>query len=426
MAAIIGIGRLWDVARRNLPSLAPALMLATFPVGELYRQLIAAGAIAGLVLLVRRWRTIIDFDALRWMLLLFLSLWVPQILSLVDAVDFDRSISTVLRYLMYPLAGVLVILFAARYKDRIDMDKVLYGLMVVMLLWSLDSIVQVLFGRDPFGFTPVGGRATGLFYPRVAQGLVLAALSPLYFEALRRLSGRTLLAWVLLAPFIAAIVLSGIRGALVLLTFTSAVYGGYWIYQRRDPRLVLTALVVLAAVGGFTWQSDTVRDRIERLSSVTSGDYVDINEALSQRWIIWDTGWRMFEANPVTGVGVRAFRSAYEQYKPDYYDEYRKPTQWTTSSPHLVLLEVAAETGVVGLFGYALFFGLLLRWSLRRGQDGARLMPYFLTVAAAAFPLNVSLPLFAHFMSALLWCSVYLVLLAWSRSPRYAAPGGER
>jgi hypothetical protein len=82
------------------------------------------------------------------------------------------------------------------------------------------------------------------------------------------------------------------------------------------------------------------------------------------------------------------------------------------------VLEVAAETGTLGLLGLALLGGLILALLVRLVRRGRyEAAPWGMALLLAAFPLNATLSLYAHFMSALV---MYLAMMFFAVAAREA------
>jgi putative inorganic carbon (HCO3(-)) transporter len=82
------------------------------------------------------------------------------------------------------------------------------------------------------------------------------------------------------------------------------------------------------------------------------------NFAVMERLANWQTGWRMFLANPLLGVGIGNYNAAYR--------DYALPG-WETALGHAhnFYLNIAAEAGVIGLLAYVVFIGSALRLGAR-------------------------------------------------------------
>ena len=111
----------------------------------------------------------------------------------------------------------------------------------------------------------------------------------------------------------------------------------------------------------------------------------------------------MFVDNWFVGVGPRGYRYAYANYavEGDFWLDRNGVGQ---THPHLLLLEVAAETGVLGLIGLMGFYAKLGRELVARC---AQAIPIWLLCAAIAwFPLNAHLAFYGSYWSTLIWLLV--------------------
>jgi hypothetical protein len=73
-----------------------------------------------------------------------------------------------------------------------------------------------------------------------------------------------------------------------------------------------------------------------------------------------------------------------------------------------MLLEVAIETGLIGVAGYAWFLWLVLA-RLREAADEAQ-AAWGLSALAAAFPLNAHLAFYGSYWSSLMWLAVAVAM----------------
>src|SRR5690606_20651653 len=109
--------------------------------------------------------------------------------------------------------------------------------------------------------------------------------------------------------------------------------------------VLLAGVVGLAALG---MGSSQVRERFSRTAMALSGDADGVNEALFGRSQIWGAALCMVREHPVNGVGVRDFRVAYSGCDP----MPERTAVWGDSPAlhaHQIVLEILAETGVLGL-----------------------------------------------------------------------------
>lgn len=390
-------------ARERAAVLLLVAVLALLPFGSAFEAPLLAAAITGAVLAVRgriAWRS----DPVRLALLLFAAYWLPELVSAVDAVNAERAwreVAVDLRYLPF-------LLFACHaLRAPAAQHMALAGSGLVLALWVADALLQSLTGWS-LGGPAEADRLSGIFGAEdLKLGASVAVLSPfLLLPAFAR--NRALGALMLLAVAV-VVLLAGTRAAWVSFALVLAVclwraFGGG---RRAALALLIAGLsgVALGTAGYFA--SDSFAARIERSAAALEGrDGLD--HALSHRLPIWRTALRMIDDNRVNGVGVRGFRQAYADYADDADRWLGFDGEAGAFHAHQLLLEVASETGAVGLFCWLL--AAIVAWRRwREAAGGARAMaaPVSLALLAMLFPLNTH---YAFYSSA--WGGLLFYLLA--------------
>lgn len=184
-------------------------------------------------------------------------------------------------------------------------------------------------------------------------------------------------AWTAAAVVVGAMFLTYSRGAVVALVavlgLTVLVRG----LSRREILLGSGALVVLLvlAPSGLWERVGTLREMLPG----ESREVVDPDSSFAKRRLVTLAAWEMFLDHPGFGVGAGNYAARFGPYgtrvgsAAPLYDE---PGE--AQYPHNLYLEVAAETGAVGLtlFGAVLLaaFGSLARAWTRFREEGDELM----------------------------------------------------
>lgn len=369
--------------------------------------------LGGLAALARAPRSLWQDADLRACSLAFLALWLPMLASLPDAVHPAHATKTTLAYLHFWPAAIAIVLALRHVAAR---RLVFAGVAAVIAFWLADAVLQLVTGRDLFGHPPAGNILTGAFYPKQRLGLVLAVATPLYCLAVAVLARRRPWTWALLLPLLLVVLLSLKRTAWIM--FAVSIAGLLWYACARRGRgvcraMLLAGLLTSLAAGAAIALDPALRARVVETAGLLSGDFEAMDRASSYRLTLWRTGWRMLEAHPINGVGPRGYRHAYGEHAPpgDFWFE-RGGGQ---THPHLMLLEVALETGLIGLAGYACFLWLVLA-RLRQAADEAQ-AAWALSAIAAAFPLNAHLAFYGSYWSSLMWLAV-AVAMAGERDAR--------
>lgn len=386
-------------AARGLPVAVATATLFFFSVGEFFRFFLGLLAAVGLVVFFLERREPKESWVL-WFTIIFACLWIPMLLSIVDAESMGTAIAATARYLIYLFAGYLLI---TRFSLAGKPNPLLAGAFGILLFWSLDGIFQLVTGVNFFGNELFEQeRLTGMFGPRL--GFVLAVFSPVFFHAVRTFGEKIPMLWLTLIPYLVVILFGGSRVSWMLLVISVALYLSllYAMRVRLVSRKIVARLLLITALGVIAvLQTDWLKVRFTALSDLTSDDYETVNLALSDRLPHWQTSVRMFQENPVNGIGVKGFKEAYLRYCSGDANP--------RGQPHLFVLEVAAETGSLGLIGYGAFLVLVVGklWVLMRRRS-YEAVPWGIALLLAAFPLSATLSLYSHFMSAMIW---YLAML---------------
>jgi O-antigen ligase len=343
-------------------------------------------------------------------LLLFGLFWIPMVLSLMSAVQFDHSAGTTMKYVRFVGFGfgMLFLLADSRARQRLS-----WAVFAIVALWCADALWQAASGSNVLGYPRNPWRLQGVFYPRFRLGVVLALFSPLWFECFRLLAHRYGAWWqvglfaVLALVLPTVILLTGSRSAWLMLLGGGVLYALWlWVLAHRRSRGAVVALVVggiLALALAAATTNDGFRTRVGATLNVFSADFEQADEATAYRLSIWKPAVAMVEANPLTGIGPRGYRYAFSQYAKDD-NFWLKREERGATHPHAQWLEVATETGGVGFAGLVCVFALMIAAGRRalRQDDSFGLMWTF-AILLALWPTNVHSAVYSGFWSSIIW-----------------------
>lgn len=399
MAADAATPTRWDHAALGVLLAALALM----PFGSASEAAFAVGALWGLMLALRGrvdWRA----AQTRLALGLFAAYWLPELLSAVDARMPQRAWKEALVDLRY----LPFLLFALRALGSEPLRRRAgLGVAAILALWLVDALLQAATGLS-LGGPAEADRLSGIFgADDLKLGGVVAILSPfLLWPAFAR---HRLLGALALLAVVTVTLLAGARAAWLALALALAMT----LWQRfGGGRRALAALsfallasIVLAAAGYAL--SERFAERVQRSAAFTEG--VDgLDHALAGRLPIWRTALRMIDDNPINGVGVRGFRHAYADYADGDDPWLGFDGDAGAFHAHQIVLEVASETGAVGLFCWLWAALLALRhWRQSAAIRRRAALPAGIALAAMLFPLNTH---YAFYSTA--WGGLLFFLLA--------------
>jgi O-antigen ligase len=156
--------------------------------------------------------------------------------------------------------------------------------------------------------------------------------------------------------------------------------GARKLNDRRLWAAVIATPILILAVGHFSFGIDDVIPERARLVGEGFLDPTDITEeittgnfAVVQRLAFWTAAGRMFASNPIGGVGLGNYEARYEDFNLG---------RWADSLGHAhnFYLNMAAETGIIGLLPFLAFLAVVLVLA-RRAADSA---PVIQTAAIAS------------------------------------------
>lgn len=375
------------------------LSVALLPVGRAVEYAAYLMAICGLFLVVNKntrsetWST-----AAKMFALLFALYWLPMVISLIGAVNFPKTLPHVVQYIRFFFAGLFVLFALQEEKSR---DMVMTGLVVIIGFWLLDSLIQRVYGVDLFGRAPAEGRISGP-YQGLHMPIHLTLLLPMIFAQLWSRFNKYIF-WPFFLLSLLVLFWAGSRASWIALLWGAFLYGVYVIKYSSKKTYVFLALMVILIGIVFTaaYHYDApFKERMDQSLLAFDGSYKSVNAASSNRLPIWQAGARVFLDNPINGIGTRGFRYVYQDFanKPDPFKNTVMP------HPHLFVLEILVETGMIGFLAMICAIGFI--W-----QVGARCLPTanlvqvsaLITLCISFFPLNTHVAFYGASYSQLAW-----------------------
>lgn len=397
----------------------PALLIAAYPMllpfsrsAEIPLSLLA---VTGVVLLFKQFQAIRHWPASRALLVLFMCMWLPMVISSMDAFNPSGAwhhTLTAVRFFFAALAMAWLSRFSA------IRNRAMLLISLVLGFWVVDTLIQFAVGVDLLGYANTADRLNGPFGLRhFFLGMILAALSPILFEQVRRRWGGWGLAVVIPATVL-VVILTGVRSGWLIIVFAIPLFLLWSIRKNRWSivRVGGITTVGLLLVLAFAWiTSPLVQERIELSLGSGTLDMSSADTALSKRIPIWKTSWRMFITHPVNGIGVDSYREAYIVYA-DADDPHVADNGMGAYHAHNLILETLAITGLIGLLGLIWATRLVLRLWARADQASRQAMlPFALALILIMLPFNSHFNHYGTFLSSISWWLVGLWLGAFRR-----------
>jgi putative inorganic carbon (HCO3(-)) transporter len=281
---------------------------------------------------------------------LFLGFGTWALLSVTRSEDLHSSLTTLVILGSALAAGGA----AARLSRRTENALVLAGALTLAGTVAAAAGVQEFLAAYRAG--NIGWRVfAGFVNPDFLAGYLLVTI-PVALALLAsplRAAGRLLAAFALLLQVV-CLLLTQSRLGLVALLLELAAFG---VLALRSRALAQAARRVLAIAGVVVVAASipVAGPMVRRMAGIGTDSH-----SARFRLLTWRGAVNMANANPVLGTGVGTFEAAYPRHAVVGY----------TQHTHNSFVQVAAETGWVGLSLLAAAFGAAL-WSILRAPRGA-------------------------------------------------------
>ena len=405
----------------NLCRLFALLLVAWQPFPGEYRVPLVGSALLGLALTWRgEWRAVAE-PAKRLGLLL-LCLLIPGLLSIPTSLAPSKSWGEIASVVLVGLAGLSVLYGLRRQQDHRWLQT---GLVIVIAAWIGDGLLQALTGADVFGIVPPDGFITGPFRPNAIFGIILSILLPLVFWG--PLKKREWWAPFLLCGTLVVILITGQRNNLLLAAIGLACISNLWSKRTRLVAASLFAATLIvtyplspalqergaAMIDTFS-QPPPPSKALESNPNASDTLLGKLNSLSSDRGYLLEAGIKMIQAQPISGIGLGAYKSSYPEFTTE------RPARKNIHA-HNIYLGITAETGLLGLSAFLFAIAATSRWFLKSSPERqSSAIPYAYTLVVMLFPLatNTSLYRAFHF-------SIFLMVLCGFLSALYSPSIGE-
>ena len=292
------------------------------------------------------------------------------LLSLWDATNIYQGLTEWIKWFQI-LVGVVIVF---NYCVNQDKEKWVIGFVIASgFLQALIGIWQfIIRGDGPVSFELASGffRAYGTFEQPNPFGGFMGILWPIALGVL----------WALLQnrepqqkkySYITMVVITLIVTVLLVCALIASYSRGAWIgsiiaflvmlfFLSSRPFIGFSLVTVTIAIGTILVYLGFVPDHFEnRINTILEYTIVqdvrrvsidETNFSVIERAAHWQAASKMIEAHPWLGVGMGNYQVVYPTYRLANWEN-------PLGHAHNVYLNVAAETGVIGLGSYILFWG---------------------------------------------------------------------
>lgn len=275
---------------------------------------------------------------------IFVILTIPSILFSEKPLVGLKEIFNLwaLRYIVF----IVIIAFIKRRDYLVNMLTVfLYVTTIDCLLTAPQSLLHLYLGQYARGWG-LGGNPlnlAGIMCMLLPIALVIV-MDAGFEKRLKKAASCSIVAMVV------GLIFNNSRSAWLteLLVIPPSIYK----YIKQQKKYLIIFVLVLTGLGTFMATNPMYVERVRSITNVTT------NWSNRVRILVWISAIHMIQDHPVTGVGLGQFREKYSQYQFEQGQHIMLHT-------HNNYMNVAVETGLVGLAGLLFFIGYFLVTSLK-------------------------------------------------------------
>ena len=263
-------------------------------------------------------------------------------LSAVFSGNPAESLQVFADYYIYRLLGLFAVLITVRDRRR---------LFILLKLVAISFMINVFYILWQGGIRNVSRTGGFVFYMSAAAFLAIGVpVSLLLWLQLKRKGEKYLAAFCGICSTGAALY-NGTRGAWIAILLTSL--ATIFLVVGRKRAAIAYCFVISVFIGMSVIFSPILQERVETLGQLNY-------QSNSERILLWQSAYHMFEDHPLLGVGFGQFKKAYQtQY---VLPEAKEP--WLGHA-HNNFMQLLAECGALGgvaflsMWGYFVYFSII-------------------------------------------------------------------
>ncbi|MBU2541433.1 MAG: O-antigen ligase family protein [Candidatus Omnitrophica bacterium] len=278
------------------------------------------------------------------------------------SIIFSTNVQISARAFFFKLLENVLIFFivAETINSKKKMNIILIVLMFSAALICADGIFQFFthidflrhrpwpYGAKPFTLHIKGPFASSNDFAAYLAPLAILSLS-LFFHRFKKLSARIFSKFFPILLLI-CLFMSLSRGAWVGL-FMGVFFLGFFVNKKSFLKFILSMLIAFILLWQFLPQDKW--NEINRFNLAGPGG--------RDRRILSKISLEMFSGRPMFGLGLGTYMYNFERFNYD-----KKAYRWGASYAHNCYLQMAAETGLFGLFSFLLLLIILFYKSIKR------------------------------------------------------------
>lgn len=305
-------------------------------------------------------------------------------------------------------------------------------LLSLLIILSIDSLIQYLLGYNIIGISPFeDNRMSSFFMDRLVLGSFLIRLLflsiTLYLITHLKFNKYNLIYYFSLIVICAGILVSGERTSFGLLILSCFIFFLIFRFNFKLSMPILIGFIFILTISAFDknvryrifieplHQSNLISEKILKNYNDVKEGYIHDNDKpilfSKEHSAHYLTAYKIFLDNVLIGTGPKMFRKKCSDVK------YNSGINSCTTHPHNLILQFLSETGLIGLFFYLVMFFYVCLNLLKKifrfnhsNKNDYILAGCLISLLANLFPLVPSGNIFNNWLSIIFYLpfGVYL------------------
>ena len=310
-------------------------------------------------------------------------------------------------------------------KYPVDFEKIIFGFWsIIFSIVIIDILFEMTFGFNTLGFkSNYPGRIASFSGDELIVGSYFLGLGLLYIGQVSILLSKRkklLIGIVLMLIFISLLI--GERSNFIKFSIATSILL-FFITKINFKGAILVITIFSITFFSFLNFNEQIKYRY-KTQFLDHDSVKGISSFIKNSLYVahYDAAFKIFEENPVFGIGVKNYR--FEAYKPKYENEKLSRTGSRGSThPHQIHFEILSETG---LFGYISFL-ILIIFSLYLSIKNYFIYKNVFQLSSAIFIIIFTIPFlpsgsfFSTFPSAVFWIN-YAIMMAYNKDDLFIKP----
>lgn len=278
------------------------------------------------------------------------SFWVVIVFSSILSNYLVLSLKTSLFFVRFIFFLIILNYLLNKYEANL-LRLLFYSSTFGLFFFIFDAFFQYFFGFDLFMYEKPYQRLTATFGDEQIVGSFVSKFMPFYVGLLALLGKNKKLIFFTIIISCIITFLSGERSATFYILLYSLVLF-FLLNINNKKKFLLFLLFIFVAYSSFLKFDDDLRNRhLSSFQTIFNSEDKKITIFSEAHEFHYLSAYQIFLDNKFIGTGPKSYR--YECGKEKYYIS----TMSCTTHPHNILLQFAAETGIIGLIFY---FGSLI------------------------------------------------------------------